>query len=324
MRECWIIWSLARNRSRDRAIWERNGCLTFGAYRMCFLLMATFFTVATNSHLERSPTVLFLLLENGGPRVGAPLFRNSYIFLFFFAAERETHSDKFHYARQVPPQKFVLSNIRATCVRIKKRWRYRNAHEPLHLKLSLLCCIATFPSDLYGIWTKLQVRATLLPEMRDDRGVGNEKRYRLRVERHELYHYQPLSISIFFQFIRYFTLPLSGSCVRRARVRHPSRTNYLLSASVWSWTSEYRGTADRRMVRSMNNRIIIDFKSPRELFQQFKKNTNNLQSSHLQMFSYFEKTCGLNVLYITNLAYFGIEGLKRLKLFWGEISRAIS
>jgi len=44
------------------------------------------FFVATNS-LERSPTVLFLLLENGAPRVGASLFRNSYIFLSFFAAE---------------------------------------------------------------------------------------------------------------------------------------------------------------------------------------------------------------------------------------------
>lgn len=185
MKECWTIWSLARNRSRARAICERNGYLTFGVYRMCFLLMA-FFTVATNSHLERSPTVLFLLLENDSPHVGASLwalFRNLYIFLFFFAAK--THSGhKFHCTRQVP-QKFVLLNLRATCVRIKRKTLSKRTRASA-LEVSLLCYIAMFSNDLYGIWTKLQVRATSLLEMRDDRRVGDEKRYYLRViERHE-------------------------------------------------------------------------------------------------------------------------------------------
>jgi len=60
-------------------------------------------------------------------------------------------------------------------------------------------------SDLYRIWTKLQVRIASLPEMRDDRKVG--KRYRLRAietssitTSNIITEALPLSISIFIRF----------------------------------------------------------------------------------------------------------------------------
>lgn len=104
--------------------------------------------------------------------------------------------------------------------------------------------------------------------------AGNARRQESRkaisptCNRDEQYHYHnrcPTAFDIHFYSVCYFTLPLAGRCVHRARVRCPSHTNYLLSASI---DVEFLILRRNSSTESIDD-ITIDFKSL--LFQQFNK-----------------------------------------------------